>query len=144
MRVRGPQHDAVADAKAAWGRERDLLVVPIRVVLQGDRLRGDLGNDRIGAAAPQTQLGRQKDGVAERKRAWQQLDRAAAQSGHVVHGGLNDLVVAADQVGLVRPDGDRQPLGPVRLVNLVTVRGSGIGDARHLAAPQSLGSRPAG
>src|SRR5262249_8498370 len=66
--------------------------------------------------------------------AGQDADRAAAQPGDVIDGGLEGLVGVADQVGLLRADGDGQPLLPVGLDG-VAGRGPRPGDRGPLVRP---------
>ena len=91
----------------------------------------------------------QVDGVAQPVRAREEPHRPAAQAGDEIDGGLDHLVGAADQVGLLRADGDGQAFLPVRLG---AVAGGGAGAAaagrssaeRVCAAGQGAGGDEAG
>ncbi len=69
---------------------------------------------------------------------------AATEAGDVVERGLDHLVVAADEVGLVGADGDGQPLVPVGLVDGVAVGGPGVADRRRVAGTRARGQGPGG
>ncbi len=71
--------------------------------------------------------------VSQRVGARQKPHRPAAKPGYVIHGSLDHLVILADQIGLVRPNGNRQPLAPVRFVPPVAIGGPWIGHVRKLA-----------
>ena len=102
-----------------------------------------LDEDGVRAAAEQADVRREIDGVAQAIRAGQDLDGAAAEPGDVIDGGLDHSVGRADEVGVLRADGDGEPLLPVRLAGAVAGGGPRASDGGRSAAGTRAASSPA-
>ena len=104
--------------------QRDLLVVPVRIIFQCYRFGGDFRDDRVGSAAAQPQARGKEDRIAQRERAGQKLHGSATQPCDVIHGGLDGFVVAADEIALLRTNRDGELFVPPRRVDFIAVGGA--------------------
>src|SRR5262245_51297206 len=106
------------------------MVVPVAVGRELGRDRRLFHEYRVRARAEQAYFRLQENRIAELVSARHDLDRAAAEPCDVIDAGLDDFVGRADEVGILRTDGDGEPLSPVGLTGGVAGRGAGVGDWR--------------
>src|SRR5262245_1350201 len=138
-RVFCPQAHAVANAKAAWLDERDLLIEPIAVGRKFGGLRWLFHEHAIEPTTENPHFGRKVDCVSQAISTGQDVNGPAAQWPYIIDRCLEDLLVGSNEIRLPWAGRDDHARFPIGLDSLIAGCCPWPGDRRTFGRERTTG-----